>query len=123
VRKAVSFVQTGVVLAMTAVLVLALLPIEQLQFPVLNWWDKAQHTVAFVVLTGWTLLLWPNLTLRVLLGMAAFGAVIELAQWAVGWRFAEWADLAADVVGVLMAWLLVSGLRRLRITSHESTGQ
>ena len=32
--------------------------------------------------------------------MLAYGAAIELAQWAVGWRFAELADLAADAVGV-----------------------
>ena len=49
---------------------------------------------------------------RVLLGMLAYGAGLELAQWAVGWRFAEWADLAADAVGVGLAWLCVAGWRR-----------
>ena len=39
-------------------------------------------------------------------GMLAYGAGLELAQWAVGWRFAEWADLAADAVGVALAWVL-----------------
>ena len=36
--------------------------------------------------------------------MLAFGAGIEAAQWAVGWRFAEWTDFAADALGVLGAW-------------------
>jgi VanZ family protein len=36
--------------------------------------------------------------------MLAYGAAIEVAQWAVGWRFGEWADWAADAVGVLSAW-------------------
>lgn len=101
-------------LAMVAVMVLALLPVEQLQMPIFDWWDKAQHALAFVVLTGWALWLWPSpsRTLWVLLGMLVYGAGIELAQWAVGWRFAEWADLAADAVGVLMAWVLVGGGRR-----------
>ena len=36
----------------------------------------------------------------------AYGAGLELAQWAVGWRFAEWADLAADAVGVALAWVI-----------------
>ena len=47
----------GWYLAMVAVTVLALLPIEHLQMPVFDWWDKAQHALAFVVLTGWALLL------------------------------------------------------------------
>ena len=93
--------------AMLTVTVLALLPVEHLQLPVFDWWDKAQHALAFAVLTGWALLLWSQWSGRVVLGMLAFGAGIELAQWAVGWRFAEWADLAADAVGVLVAWVMV----------------
>ena len=54
--------------------------------------------------TVWALLLWPASALRVVLGMLAYGAAIEVAQWAVGWRFGEWADWAADAVGVLSAW-------------------
>jgi hypothetical protein len=34
--------------AMVAVTVLALLPNEHLQMPVFDWWDKAQHALAFV---------------------------------------------------------------------------
>src|SRR5574343_2107712 len=98
----------GWCLAMVLVTVLALLPVEQLQYPVFDWWDKAQHALAFVVLTSLAWLAWPGAGWRVALGMLAYGAGIELAQWAVGWRFAEWADLAADVVGVLVAW---GGLR------------
>jgi hypothetical protein len=104
-------------LAMGAVTVLALLPIEHLQMPVFDWWDKAQHALAFVVLTGWALLLWPHAAMHVALGMLAYGTGLEVAQWAVGWRFAEWADLAADAVGVFMAWSLVRWLR-----SHQAMG-
>jgi len=100
------------VLAMLAVTVLALLPVEHLQSPVFDWWDKAQHALAFWVLTGWALLLWPNAVLRVVVGMLAYGAGLEVAQWAVGWRFAEWADVAADAVGVGLAWVCVAGWRR-----------
>ena len=93
--------------AILAVTILALLPMEHLQLPVFDWWDKAQHALAFAVLTGWALLLWRQWAGRVVLGILAFGAGIELAQWAVGWRFAEWADLAADAVGVLVAWVMI----------------
>ena len=103
--------RVGWYLAMVAVTVLALLPIEYLQMPMFDWWDKAQHAMAFVVLTGWALLLWPRAAVLVSLGMLAYGAGLELTQWAVGWRFAEWADLAADAVGVFVAWGLVRWLR------------
>jgi hypothetical protein len=91
---------------------MALMPIEHLQLPVFDWWDKAQHALAFVVLTGWALMLWPLHALRVVLGMVAYGAGIEAAQWAVGWRFAEWADLAADAVGGHRCVLGLVGIRR-----------
>ena len=53
------WMRVGWYLAMAAVTVLALMPIEHLQLPVFDWWDKAQHALAFVVLTVWALLLWP----------------------------------------------------------------
>ena len=37
----------------------------------------------------------------VALGLLAFGALIELCQRAVGYRSAEWLDLAADAAGIL----------------------
>jgi len=91
------------VLAMGLVTVLALLPVEHLQLPVFAWWDKAQHALAFAVLTAGACLLWPRATVRVVVGMIAYGAALEIAQWAVGWRFAEWSDLLADAVGVVVA--------------------
>ena len=103
----------GWFLGMVSVTVLALLPIEQLQYPVFDWWDKGQHALAFAVLSGWAFLLWSAAAWRVVLGMLLFGAAIELAQWAVGWRFAEWADLAADAVGVALAWGVTRSLRTL----------
>lgn len=96
--------RTGWVLAMLSVTVLALIRVEHLQLPILNWWDKAQHVLAFAVLTSWALFAWPTKTYVVLVGMLTFGALIELAQWFVGYRYAEWADWAADIVGIVLAW-------------------
>jgi hypothetical protein len=110
-------------LAMGVVTVLALLPIEHLQLPVFDWWDKAQHALAFMVLTGWALLLWLYAPMRVALSMLAYGAGLEVAQWAVGWRFAEWADLAADAVGVFVAWGLVGWLRSHQFMGIESNSK
>jgi VanZ family protein len=88
-----------------------------------DWWDKAQHALAFAVLTGWALLLWPHAATHVALSMLAYGAVLELAQWAVGWRFAEWADLAADSLGVFVAWGLVRWLRSQQFIGIESNSR
>jgi hypothetical protein len=52
--------------------------------------------------------------------MIAYGAGLELAQLAVGWRFAEWADLAADAVGVFVAWGLARWLRSQQSMSLEN---
>jgi len=59
--------------------------------------------IGFCGLTGGAFLLWPGASVRVVVGMLAYGAGLELAQWVVGWRFAEWSDLAADAVGVVGA--------------------
>lgn len=39
--------RVGWYVAMLGVTVLALLPVEHLQQPIFNWWDKAQHALAF----------------------------------------------------------------------------
>lgn len=98
--------------AMLAGIVIALMPVEHLHIPVFQWWDKAQHALGFAVLTTWALLLWPRHTTAVLAGMLAYGAFIEAAQWAAGWRMAEWPDLAADAIGILIAWALVRATRQ-----------
>ena len=106
---------TGWLLAMIAVTTLALLPVEHLQMPMFDWWDKAQHTLAFAVLTAWAMLLWPRLTLRIARAMLVYGVAIEAAQWAVGWRFAEWSDLVADALGVWLAWGLLHLAKRTSV--------
>lgn len=112
--KARRWMLAGWCLAMLASLVLALMPVQHLQWPLFNWWDKAQHALAFALLTGWALLLWPQRAFRVGLAMLAFGAWIELAQGLTGWRFAEWADWLADAVGVLAVWVAWRVLLRSR---------
>jgi hypothetical protein len=107
------FLFLGWGLSLACVCVLALLPTEYLQVPVFDWWDKAQHALAFAVLTAWGLWLWPGAAVRVVLGMLGFGALIELAQWWTGWRFGEWADWMADAVGVLVALGLAQWLMKM----------
>lgn len=84
-------------LVMTA---LFLLPEEYVSSPIFGWWDKAQHALAFGATT--------------LLGLLAYGAMIEVIQSATGWRWGDPLDAAADAVGVLAVALLIraAGLAR-----------
>jgi hypothetical protein len=96
-------------LATVVVLSLTLLPVEHLppRGP-FDFWDKAQHTLAFAVLTALSLLGWPQPSpqWRLLLSLVALGGAIEVAQHLTGWRHGEWADWAADAAGVALVGLV-----------------
>ena len=91
---------------------LALLPTAYLPPNLFNWWDKAQHALAFAVLGGLGLGAYPRHVPRVLIGLVLMGGCIELVQAATGWRYGEWFDWLADIVGVVLAGLLWRFLTR-----------
>lgn len=65
--------------------------------------DKWAHVLTFVILTVWfTGQYRPRSYWRIAVGLTAFGMLIEICQRLVGYRSAEWIDLAADVVGILL---------------------
>ena len=100
-------------LATAAVLALTLLPGPLLPRDPFNLWDKAQHTLAFAVLTGLAMLGWsqPALRWRILLSLVALGGAIEVAQHLSGWRHGDWADWGADALGVVLVGLMARGWR------------
>jgi VanZ family protein len=101
------------VLAIVGMTVLALLPISQLPSPLLDLWDKAQHAAAFAVLAFLARLGWPTTPAwRTALVLLAYGAVIELAQGATGYRFGDVADFVADAVGVMVGLGVAVGVGR-----------
>lgn len=73
-------------------------------------WDKANHALAFLVLTILTGMGWPRLPRVWLFGMMLVGGVvIELAQGlpAIG-RDADVLDVAADAVGAVAGLLVLT---------------
>lgn len=69
----------------------------------LKHFDKWAHVVTFILLTVWfTGQYRPRAYWRIAVGLTAFGMLIEVCQRLVGYRSAEWIDLAADVVGILL---------------------
>jgi VanZ family protein len=104
----------GFWLASLAVVVLSLLPVEQLPPGVFDWWDKAQHALGFLVLAVLGLWGYSAFAGRVVLGLLGFGAVIEFAQAATGWRYGDWQDWLADAVGVAVAYAVWKVVRAVR---------
>lgn len=90
--------------ACSAVVFLSLLSVEQLPPGMFDCWDKAQHAVAFLALGVLGLLSYMATPGRVVVGLLVYGAMIELAQAATGWRYSEWQDWLADAIGVGVAY-------------------
>jgi VanZ family protein len=105
------FIRFGFWLALTVLSILFLLPQHYLVPDIFDWWDKLQHALAFGLLTLLGLLAYSTnktplqkQSQRIVVAMVLYGALIEVLQSVSGWRYGEFGDWAADVVGVLLAW-------------------
>ena len=96
-------------LCFVAVNSLALSPAPYLPpLEIFNWWDKAQHAIAFAVLAVLAVLAYPEVSkLRIALLLIGQGVLIEVLQYYGGYRFGDWQDAAADGVGVLLGLAMV----------------
>ena len=93
-------------------LTISLLPVAQQVQPLMIG-DKLLHALCFMLLMLWfSGIVQPARYLQLGLRLLAFGAAIELLQYATGYRSMEFADLAADAVGVITGGVLAKlGLR------------
>lgn len=89
-------------LCLIAVLVLSLLndPDPRLS----TGWDKGNHVLAFCVLTLLGRWSFPQQALLLVVGLCVYGIGIEILQALSGYRFAEYADLLADAIGVALGF-------------------
>lgn len=71
--------------------------------------DKLYHVLAFACLAFPLPLVRPRWTVWVILGVIAYGGVIEMIQPFFG-RQAEWADLVADGVGAILGAIVARHL-------------
>ncbi len=71
-----------------------------------NWLDnpdKWAHLLTFAVLAVWFAGQYRRKSYwRIAAGLVGFGILIELCQQTVGYRSAEWLDLGADVLGIVL---------------------
>lgn len=79
-------------------------------------WDKAGHTLTYLLLMYWFAQLHDR-RLRVAVALLALGAVLEIAQGFTGYRQASGLDMLANALGVaigaLLAWRLPNPLKWL----------
>lgn len=94
------------------VLVLSLMPTVP-QMPTTGW-DKSNHVLAFAVLAVLGCRAYPARLRIVLTGLMFYGGLIEVLQSLTTYRFAEWADLVADGVGIIVGAGLDVVARRFR---------
>jgi VanZ family protein len=97
------------------IVVLSLLPVTELPGGIFNFWDKAQHALAYALLALLALRAYPmHRRLNTALALLLLGGLLELAQAASGWRYGEWSDLLANGVGIGLGITLWCGVPRLR---------
>jgi VanZ family protein len=115
-RMAVGSAVTTVLAVIIAVLTLAPMPSGG---PAES--DKIYHVLVFACLAFPLPLVRPRWTVWVILGVIAYGGVIEVIQPFFG-RQAEWADLVADGIGAAVGAVTGSALSRYVMTSPRYRG-
>jgi VanZ family protein len=81
-------------------------PQQYLAPEIFDWWDKLQHSLAFGVLSILGLMAYGSNQVKmrgVVLALAMYGALIEALQALSGWRYGEFRDWLADLLGIVIA--------------------
>jgi VanZ family protein len=75
-------------------------------------WDKGNHVLAFAVLTFLGCMAFPTRRALLLVGLLGYGVLIENLQRLTGYRFSEYQDLMADIIGMVVGYLLAIPVMR-----------
>jgi len=95
-----------------AVLVLALVP--EREPATAEGLDKVHHVIAFSTMALLAALAWPARWHTSVPALFAYGWTIEVLQAFTATRTADAEDVAADAAGLVLAWVIVQGIRRIR---------
>ena len=102
--------------ALGALMLMAVAFVSLMPAPDVGVNDKVSHLVTYFILAGWFGLLArnPGMLALSLVGLIAYGMIIEVLQAQTGYRFAEWGDVLANTAGCLPGTALYfTPLRRL----------
>jgi VanZ family protein len=86
--------------------IMALIPVPEIP-DVFNFWDKAQHALAFITLTVMASFVLPQKLKTAYLGLILYGASIEFMQmFFTTTRVGELSDLIADSFGISIGFCI-----------------
>ena len=91
-----------------AVLFLAIVPTST-PLPTTGW-DKSNHVIAFSALAYLGQKAFSQNAFKLIIGLIAFGGLIELLQTFTPTRFGEWQDLMADTIGIFIGLFIAKRL-------------
>lgn len=69
-------------------------------------WDKSNHSLAFACLMILAGKAYPVRNVLTFPGLILYGGLIEVSQSLTSYRYAEWGDIFADVLGLLVGLAL-----------------
>ncbi len=107
-------------IVMLVMTILFLAPQQFVSSPIFDWWDKAQHALAFGVLMLLGFLAYPRAFWKLTVALILYGIAIEVIQSLTGWRYGDMVDILADMLGVILFASLIRVLqirKRYRIVS------
>jgi VanZ family protein len=99
-------------MALLAVAYASLAPVSRIA--IFSGCDKAMHILAYICLylLAWRAFPGTSLRWQIAVGLLLFGGLLEYLQSLTGYRFMEWADLLANLVGIGLGSLLARFLPR-----------
>ncbi len=99
------FWQCAAWLSVITIFVLCTIPSPQLVS--VSYADKIQHFVAFAAVSFLFRLAYPQNPGKAYFAAFILGGAVELVQAMIPWRSAEWLDLLADSMGIVLCMLVV----------------
>jgi VanZ family protein len=114
-KSILAMVKLGFWFSFLVLTFLFLVPAKHLAPEVFDWYDKLQHSLAFGVLTFLGLLAYgfnQKQASRTAVSIAIYGALIEILQFLSGWRYGEFSDWLADLLGVVIVWGILTNLQK-----------
>ena len=122
-NKAMSFIIRKMPIIFVCCLVfttiMALIPVAEVP-DVFNFWDKAQHTFAFVVLAIMVGFAFPNKIKMMGIGLLLYGASIELMQtFFTVTRVGEVSDFAADCLGISIGLIFYFSINKFTLCLNK----
>jgi VanZ family protein len=77
-------------------------------------WDVNDHVLAFSILTVLGCLAYQAHLVNVIVGLVAYGSLIEILQSFTSYRVGEWSDLLSDCTGIAIGYVFLLLLRKAR---------